>query len=601
MFVENFGKFLKYYGSGRKSRILGFFLLSLIAGLMEFMGIALIYPFILLVINPDSITNSSYYNSFAAFTKIDNVLVNAFIVGTLVVIVFIMKNLFMIFSQYLQNKFTTNWKNDINKKFMAYYLFSSFKNTYKTSPSQKIYNLTFLTSQALDGFILRGINLITNSIIVVIILSLLLIKFPIATAFTAVFVIFTMIIQNQFFKQKITALSKNLFSMSIQNNNKIIDCINNLKELKILSAEKYFYDDYLHTQKELNNMIFKNTFYGSIPPYIIEILIVSSLLILAAVISIQNIHNTPGMVASYAIVVAAIFRIAPALNRIQSSLNNMNVSRDFAKKLNEEYETTNFKYIPEKSNLKLEFNENLSLVNINFSYDGLNNIINDLSLTINKGEFIGIIGLSGAGKTTLADILMGLLPVDSGSILVDGNPLEQEDFCALRRLIGYVPQQINILDTSFRENIAWGIAKENINDENIIQALKQAQLYDFVKKQNGGIYSKVMGETQGLSQGQKQRLAIARALYRESEILIFDEATSALDVETEHEITKMLNELKGSKTIVAIAHRLSTLKTCDRLIYLKNGRVVDVGTFKELSQKHADFDKLIKLSNLTPS
>lgn len=598
MFVENFQKFLRYYGKGRKIRILGFCALSLVAGMLEFLGIALIYPFIMLVITPSAVVHTKYYKYIASLTHFDNVLYNAFVIGVLVVILFIVKNLFMIFSSYLQNKFTVNWKNDLNKRFMGYYLFSSYKNSLKTSSAQKIYNLDFLTSQTLDGFVLRGINLITNTIIVLIILSLLFVKFPLATIITAVFVIFTMAVQNRIFKKFTAEIAKKLMKISVLKNAKVHECIMNLKELKILSAEKYFYDEYLHNQCELNGLLFKNGFYASIPPYIIEILIVISLLILTAIISVQNLQNTSGIIASYAVVVAAIFRIAPALNRIQTSINMMNGSRDFVKAMNEEYENTDFEYILEKSDKKFEFRKKFQLDNISFSYDGIKNIINNLSLCIEKGEFVGIIGLSGAGKSTLADIIMGLLPVDSGSVLIDGVEISQKDFSALRKLIGYVPQQINILDVSFKENVAWGFAAEEIDEAKVVNALKKAQLWDLVNSYKEGINANVIVGSNGLSQGQKQRLAIARALYRDPEILIFDEATSSLDVETEHEITKMLSTLKGEKTIIAIAHRLSTLKACDKLIYLKAGQIVDTGSFKELSGKHIDFEKLIRLSNI---
>lgn len=597
MVVENFYKFIKYYGKGRKLKMVGFFLLSLIAGFLEFMGIALIYPFILLIVQPQSVINTKYYQSYVSYIHVQSPLANAFIIGFFVVLLFILKNLFMIWSLYLQNKFLNNWKLAINKQFMQLYLFSSFKDSLKTTPAEKIYNLTFLTPQAIEGFIFRGINLVTNSVIVAVILTLLFVNFPIAASLTAIFVIYGMIMQNNFFKKKTKEISKQILSASMINNNKLLESINNIKEIKILSSEKYFYENYIKSQREMNNLQFKNSFYITIPPYIIETLIVLALLLLAGVISIQNIQNIPSMIASYAIVAAAIFRIAPALNRIQISLNAINSSRDCVKAMILEYEKTDFKQEEEKSGFNFEFSDSLQLKDVSFSYNKGREVIKNLNLEIKKGEFIGIIGLSGAGKSTLADIIMGLLPPDSGEILLDGVQLNEKNFSAMRKLMGYVPQQINILDASFRENVALGIEPDNINDEKVIEALENAQLFDFVQEK-GGIEIKLNSGTSGLSQGQKQRLAIARALYRESEILIFDEATSSLDVETEHEITQMLKKLKGKKTIVSIAHRLSTLKNCDKLVYLKMGKVVDTGTFKELSQKHADFEKLIKLSTI---
>lgn len=597
MFVQNFYKFMKYYGQGRRLKLLGFFLLSLVVGAFEFAGIALIYPFILLIIQPASVMHSKYYIQFTHLTHTDNLLVNAFILGAIVTCLFVAKNLFMIFSFYLQNKFVNNWKLAIGKKFMHYYLFSPYKDILKTAPSEKLYNLGFLIGQTLDGFIFRIINLVTNSVIVIMILALLFVKFPFAAFITVAFVVFSMLFQNKYFKKKIREISLQFSKVSTLSNQTTMENINNLKEIKILSAEDYFYNQYVHTQSELNNIMLKNNFYGGIPPYVIEILVVLALFVLAGFVSIQTIYDKSWMIASYAIIVASIFRIAPALNRIQTAVNIINTSRDFVKTILLEYENCKFDAVEPRLDVEVEFNNKIELKNIEFSYKKTP-VIKDLSLEIKKGEFIGIIGLSGAGKSTLADIIMGLLPIDGGEILVDDVEFNQSNFSALRKLIAYVPQQINIFDGSFKRNVAWGVPDDQIDEDRIAEALKQARIYDFVSTFEDGINSDVIVGSTGISQGQKQRLAIARALYRNPQVLIFDEATSSLDVETEHEITQMLNTLKGEKTIIAIAHRLSTLKSCDRLIYLKRGQVVDIGTFGELSARHADFEKLIKLSNL---
>lgn len=596
MFVENFVNFIKYYGKGRKIKLFGFFILSLIAGFWEFLGIALIYPFILLIVKPENIIYTKYYSDFATFFHVHDVLINALILGLIVTLLFIAKNLFMIFSLYLQNKFINSWKLAIGKKFMYYYLFSPYKDSLSTPPSEKIYNLTFLINQTLDGFVFRIINVVTNAAIVIMILVLLFMNFLFAALVTSIFVVFSISLQNKFFKKKITEISQKLLKVSAANNEKTMENINNIKEIKILSAENHFYNEYLTSQKDFTKVLFENNFYASIPPYTIEILVVLSLFVLAGIISLQNIDNTSWMIASYAIVVAAIFRIAPALNRIQSAINSINTSRDFVKTMIIEYENLNWDLIEEKSDFNVVFHDSIKLKNVCFSYKK-EPVIKDLNLEIKKGEFVGIIGRSGAGKSTLADIIMGLLPVDNGKIFVDDIEFNQRNFSALRKLIGYVPQQINILDGSFKRNVA--LSGGYVNDEKVIDALRQAKLYDFVNGFDEGINAKAIVGSAGLSQGQKQRLAIARALYRNPKILILDEATSSLDVETEHKITQLLNSLKGEKTIIAIAHRLSTLKSCDRLIYLKNGKIIDTGTFEELSKKHADFEKLIRLSSLS--
>lgn len=597
MFIENFSNFIKCYGKGRKLKLFGFFILSLTAGVLEFLGISLVYPFILLIIKPQSVVHTKYYADFAAFFNMHNTLINAFILGGIVALVFIVKNLFMIFSLYLQNKFVNNWKLAIGKQFMHYYLFSPYKNSLETSPSEKLYNLTFLIEQSIEGFIFRIINLITNISIVIMILVLLFTKFLFAAIVTSVFIIFAMFFQSRIFKRKIAEITQKRLKISTDNNQKIHENIQNIKEIKILCAEDYFYKEYENSQQKMNEIICDNNFYMLMPQYIIEIFVVLALLLLGGIVSMQNIYQISWMIASYAVIAASIFRIAPALNRIQTALNSINTSRDFTKTMILECKKVDFDFVEEKSIVKLDFNNSIKLKNVSFAYKTAP-VIKNLNLEIKKGEFIGIIGLSGAGKSTLADIIMGLLPVDKGEIFVDETGLNQNNFSALRKLIGYVPQQIKILDGSFRRNVGYGLPEDKIDDEKVISALKKAQLYDVVERFEEGINANVIVGAAGLSQGQKQRLAIARVLYKNPEILIFDEATSSLDLETENEITQMLNSLKGGKTIVAIAHRLSTLKSCDRLIYLKKGEIVDTGTFDELSSKHPEFQKLIKLSQL---
>lgn len=594
MFLENFHKFIKYYGKGKFLSLCNFTILSIIAGLLELIGIALIYPFILFLINP-----SAEILQQIPILKHNNSLNIGLIIGFIAIFIFIVKNIFMIFIQYIQNKFVSDWKKSITSKYMQYYIYAPYKEIMKTSQTDKLYNIEVICNIAVDGFIMRGLNLLTNTVIITMILSLLFIKFPVPAIITLLFVTVTMFIQNKFFKKRTAILANTMGEKYKQYKISVMENITNIKELKILSAEQLFYDKYLTAENDYRETQTLQGFYNTIPPYIVEMLTIFALLILASILSLENLHNNSTLIASLAIVVASIFRIAPALNRIQSSIININSTRDFVKKINEEYEKCNlgnFKYTDFPNNEKLNFNNTISLKNICFSYNDSKPIIKNISFDINKGDFIGIIGLSGAGKSTLADVITGLLPIDSGEIIVDGIKLTQENYSKFRHIIGYVPQQINILDKSFKENVAWGC--EQINDERVIKALKSAQIYDIVKEYPEGINSNIIIGSNGLSQGQKQRLAIARALYRDPEIIILDEATSALDVQVENEITEMLTNISKTKTIIAIAHRLSTLKACNKLIYMKDGQVIDIGTFEELSSRYADFANLVKLSSI---
>lgn len=593
MFLENYKKFIIYYGKGRYLKLLGFSGLFLCAGILELTGVALIYPFTILIMNPNSI------GKYLPNLKFGNPILTGLLIGLCVLLIFIGKNLFMILVQYIQNKFICNWKKDIAEKFMEYYLYAPYKAILSSSQSDKIYDIETLCSVAVDGFVMRGLNLITNIIITAMIIGLLFIKFPIPALGTVIFVTVTMYLQNKYFKKRSNTLASTMEKINKKHNDTILENISNIKELKILSAEDTFFEKYQIVEKSYRKTQELQSFYNAIPPYLVEMLVVLALLILACIISIQSPNDNSKLMASFAIIIASIFRIAPALNRIQSSIININASRNFVKRINEKYEKYDFDHF-KKENLQSEgilgFHDKIELKNICFSYNSNKQVLKNISITINKGDFVGIIGLSGAGKSTLADILTGLLPADSGEIIVDNTELSQKNFQKFRRMLGYVPQQINILDKSIKENVAWGC--KEINDSKVVNALKSAQLYNVIEEYPQGIDSNIIVGSNGLSQGQKQRLAIARALYRDPQIIILDEATSALDVQIEHEITEMLKEISSTKTIIAIAHRLSTLKACNKLIYMKNGTIVDVGTFAGLSEKYEEFENLIKLSSI---
>ena len=591
--LKHFFKFIEYYGKNRKTKIIFFMLISIFAGLLELAGIGLIYPFLLMIMNPQSLSDNILFAKLSDLFINQNYVIIA--IGCIIVLMFLAKNLLMIICSYLQNKFVIDWKNDINKMIMSYYVNAPYNNLFKDTNSEKIYNLTVLSSQTLETFVLRTLVFLTNCIIIVLILSLLLFKFSVSALATIIFVGVSMFFVNKFFKNKTEVLAPKMLEYSSKNNNQVIENIKNLKEIRIFSAKKFFMKKFEKIQRANNDIIFKNNFYASIPPFVIETILVLALIFFAGIILCENSENSSEIIASYGLLAAIIFRIAPSLNRIQVALNHMNSSKDMVKKMNYEYEKNKFDKLfnVKHSEKGITFIDKIELKNVDFEYEDNKPILKNINLSIKKGEFIGITGLSGAGKSTLADILMGVLPIKKGEFLVDSEIIKESNAGDYRKIVGYVPQEINILDGTYKNNVAWGINEDEIEENKVIECLNKSSLYEFVTE-NGGINSKI----EGLSQGQKQRLAIARALYKNSEIIILDEATSSLDVETESEISEMLKELKKEKTIIIIAHRLQTIKECDKLIYLKDGEIIDIDTFVGLKNKYSEFERLINLSKI---
>lgn len=569
-----FIKFFKYFIDDKKS-FFKYFILSFFVGILELFGVALTYPFIMRIQNSDGINKASA------------------IIGALIITAFIAKNIFMIFYNSLQADFTKKCEAEINKKFMLYFLYGDYQTTSNISFAKKTQTIGFLSANAVNNFLLRILNLNVNIFIFVLIAAFLFIKFFTATAVTLIASLILLFSQAAFFRFKTAKISQKLNKSNEELNRAANEIMLNIKNIKIANSEDYFFKKYSQKTEDFKNISKELLFCNSIPPYVTEPFIIIILLILLAVISIQNINQTASLIASYALIVSAVFRLAPTISRIQVNLTGINTSLAQVKELIEYYERFSLNKFKPTEKKYIEFKDSIELKSVCFAYsDKL--VLKDINLKINKGDFIGIAGTSGNGKTTLVDIISGLLKIKTGEIYVDGNFIRGTQFPHLR--IGYIPQTVTITSASIRENVAFGANK--IDDNKVIETLKQAQLYDFIIENfQEGIYAKPFVDSTGFSEGQKQRIAIARALYLNPDILILDEATSSLDIKTESEILNVLNNLKGDKTIISIAHRINTLKNCKKIILIKNSTLTDSGTFEELLERDSDFQELVRLNN----
>lgn len=599
MFFSRFIKFLRYFGKGYQVKLIYMLFLSFMINLLEFLSIVLVFPFIMIMVNPGRVVN----NPIAKFVEenfnihgVNNMII---FIGSLIAGTIIIKNLYSILIQYWQSKMISKWGLEVKEKMLEYFLYAPYEADLQRGDNNIINKITSNVDDVMQYFVSKVISFISNSFVILFVFIVLMFMLPLYTLLAVLFFAIAGSIQSGFFKQWGVKLTIKKLNLTNGPYSSIINTLSCIKDIKINGCQKYFYDMYDDISEKIIPFNEKINLIPVIPQYIIEIIFIFTMTILCLGILVQYGENPSNILVSFGVVAIAIYRVVPQVYKNQVYLNYINLTKIKADELFKLYEQYSlYEYSKNKDTKeKISFKENIQIQQMSYSYDKKENVLNNVSLNIRKGEFIGIVGLSGAGKSTLIDCILGLLDY-KGTIYVDDERLNTDNIQKFRNIIGYVPQKICTVEGDIYTNVAWGIERKDIDKEKVDEVLKTAQLYDQLKQTENGLEIELKQDGTGLSGGQMQRIGIARALYRDPEIIILDEATANLDVKIENKLTDILASLKGEKTIIAIAHRLSTLVNSDRIAYIKDGTIVDVGTFKELSSKYPDFNEIVKLSRI---
>lgn len=599
MFIAQFIKFLHYFGKDYQFKLIYMLFLSFMISLLEFLSIVLVFPFIMIMVNPGRVINNPIAMFIEEHLHVHGVTNMILFIGSLIAAAIIIKNIYSILIQYWQSKMISQWSLEVKEKMLEFFLYAPYEADLQRGDNTIMNKITLHIDDVMQYFVSKVISFISNSFVIIVIFIVLMFLLPLYTILAVFFFAIAGSIQAGIFKQwgnKLAIKKMNLINGPYSS---VINTLSCIKDIKINGCQKYFYDMYDDISEKMIPYNEKINLIPIIPQYVIEIIFIFTMTILCLGILAQYGENPTNILISFGVVAIAIYRVVPQVYKNQVYLNYINLTKPKVDELFKLYDRYSlYEYSKNKDTKeKIPFNREISLDNMSYSYDKKENVLTNINLNIRKGEFIGIVGLSGAGKTTLVDCLLGLLDY-KGSIYIDNERLNADNIQTFRNIIGYVPQKTCTIEGDVYANVAWGIERKDINKEKVDEVLKIAQLYDQLKQTENGLEIEIKQDGTGLSGGQMQRIGIARALYRNPEIIVLDEATANLDVKIENKLTEILANLKGEKTIIAIAHRLSTLVNCDRIAYLKEGTIIDVGTFQELSEKHPDFEEIVKLSRI---
>ena len=568
-----FQKMMVLLDARQKRQMVGIVILMLIGGVLESVGISLIAPVMEIVLQPEAVDQKPYLHFLYTFFHLHSTEQLAGLIMVALVLVFVIKNIFLYFMNVVQlrfvytNQFATSRRMMINfmKRPYEYYLNAD------TSVIQR--NITSDVNN-MYGLILSVLQLTSEVIVFVCLVVILLSQDAQMTIFIAGLLIVVLMIIKYVIKpvmQRAGRENQDYYSGLYK---WIEESVTGIKEIKIAGRENYFINGYADCGAGYVNAVQKYNLYNSTPRLLIETVAIAGMIgymlfLMQTGVSIRQVAP------SLSVLALAAARLLPSANRINTYTTSiayfepffMNVSDHLQAEIHDEDMTYDEHVYRRRETVeKLPLHREISLENISYKFPNTNvYILKEANLKIPVGKSVGIVGTSGAGKTTIVDVMLGLLAPAEGRILADGVEVRAH-YKEWLKNIGYIPQTIFMLDSTIRKNVAFGVPDDEIEEERVWAALKEAQLDTYIRSLPDGLDTSIGERGIRLSGGQRQRIGIARALYEDPEVMVLDEATSALDGETEAAIMESINRLHGKKTLVIIAHRLTTIEKCD-LVY----------------------------------
>ena len=575
--VEIIKKLFSILSKRQKRSVAGLGVMILIGAVLETAGVSMIVPLAQAILDADQLKENEYVILVCNTLGLENMNQFVILLLLLVVAVFVIKNGYLLFMNYVQAKFvnknqfsTVSYMMDeyLNRPY-EFYLNADIPTVFRT-----------LDSDVPKVFIvlMDFIQLMTEVVVSIFLCIVVLIVDPVMTIMIGAILLGMTILIVGLLKPRLNKLGQENQEIQARMGKWRNQSIFGIKEVKVLHKENYFVDNYSVYAKNGADLNSKYTVFNNMPRLLIETICIGGLLGYMAVCLMmgQDLASMAPKISAFAV---AAVRLMPSVNRINTHITNIAF---FGPSVHFVHDNIDFRDYKEERKVSsrriedkpaIEVKDTIELQKITYSYPNTDKLIlNQADMVIPVGKSVGIIGPSGAGKTTAVDILMGLLDIQGGKIVCGGRDV-MENYGSWLSHIGYIAQNIYLTDDPVRDNVAFGVSPKDIDDKRVWEVLEEAQLKEFVESLPEGLNTSVGERGVRISGGQRQRLGIARALYHNPEILVFDEATSALDTDTETAIMEAIDKFHGRKTLIIIAHRLRTIENCDMIFKVENGKI----------------------------
>lgn len=560
----------------QKNRLGILFFMMLIGAFLEVLGVSLMLPLVTAIMQGDIIESNALVRQVCDFLNITTHRSFVLVCIFALIAVFVIKDLFLILQYYVQGRFVYKNRFSTQRQLLHAFMLRPYEY-YLNAQTGEIVRIVSTDVNQTFQLLTTLLSFATESIVAFALIITVFVVEPMMTLFIAVTMGVTMLVVAKFVKPILRREGKSLQQNVAITNKWLLQAVTGIKEVKVTNKEAFFEESYnksgrLVVQSERWKYVLDN-----IPRLLIEAVCVCSMLALIAIMICTG-RDVQSLIPSIGAFAMAAVKLMPSANRIVSAMNSvayfepaLDKTLENIKILKEVEEE--IKTIDNRENIELTVKKEITLSNISYKYPNSEKyVLREANMSIPVGKSIGIVGASGAGKTTAVDIILGLLEPQEGQILADGKDV-MKNYAKWLSCIAYIPQTIFMMDDTIRANVAFGLKRDEQSDEQVWHALEEAQLADFVRGLPQGLDTTIGERGVRLSGGQRQRIGIARALYTNPELLIFDEATSALDNETEVAIMESINRLQGKKTMIIIAHRLQTIAGCDMVYRVSDGKI----------------------------